>query len=521
MRHLYTSATSLRISSAAILLWFTAAHQLAIAIELPNGGINLAGYSYYGTELPFVDVAHMGGGWSSALASSWNPPDKRVITTSTNGYPASLAPDQIAFTVIFTHNGGIYPTGNYVLRWKGTGDVRLSMTGGAPPIHRAPNEATYRITKPDQLGIYLKIFRTSETDPVHDISVHAPFAGDANGVFNPKFKEDLKNYGVIRFMDWNMTNNSVVEKWSDRVLASDCFWGGSKGVPYEYQIQLSNETDKDIWLTVPHLADDDYVARLARLVKEKLKPNLRVWVEYSNEVWNGGFKQSKYANEVLRPRYGLANGSQAYGRRSAEIFDIFTKEFADPRRVVRVLAGQAVYSGVLEQALIGATVDGKLKADVAAVAPYFLVDVDKLYQRHLAGTVDLNEVYPELHRSIDSVLANVAKNQALAAKHGLPLVSYEGGQHLVARPGEQHNNQSFVDLLQQINRDPRMGDAYAYLLDKWYGLGGKTFTFFNDVGPGSKWGYWGMKENYLDSNAIKFVSVQRYLEHRASDQGQK
>ena len=41
----------------------------------------------------------------------------------------------------------------------------------------------------------------------------------------------------------------------------------------------------------------DYVREFARLVKGKLDPERRVYVEYSNEVWNGQFQQSKYATE--------------------------------------------------------------------------------------------------------------------------------------------------------------------------------------------------------------------------------
>jgi hypothetical protein len=70
---------------------------------------------------------------------------------------------------------------------------------------------------------------------------------------------------------------------------------------------------------------------------------------------------------------------------------------------------------------------------------------------------------------------------------------------------------NFVNLLTSINRDERMGDLYKYMLDKWYAAGGKTFVFAGETATPTKWGAWGLKENYLDSNAVKFQAVQDYL----------
>lgn len=50
-----------------------------------------------------------------------------------------------------------------------------------------------------------------------------------------------------------------------------------------YWISKSNK--KDIWINIPHAADDEYVTNLAKLIKDKLDPSLKVYVEYSNEVW--------------------------------------------------------------------------------------------------------------------------------------------------------------------------------------------------------------------------------------------
>lgn len=39
------------------------------------------------------------------------------------------------------------------------------------------------------------------------------------------------------------------------------------------------------WISIPHLADDDYITELANLLKDNLRPDIKVLIEYSNEVW--------------------------------------------------------------------------------------------------------------------------------------------------------------------------------------------------------------------------------------------
>src|SRR5262249_17527025 len=48
---------------------------------------------------------------------------------------------------------------------------------------------------------------------------------------------------------------------------------------------------KDMWINIPALATTDFVQNLAQLIKNKLDPSLKVYVEYSNETWNWGFGQ--------------------------------------------------------------------------------------------------------------------------------------------------------------------------------------------------------------------------------------
>ena len=64
--------------------------------------------------------------------------------------------------------------------------------------------------------------------------------------------------------------------------------------------------NEDLWINVPHLATDEFITNLANLILygsdgsapytsaqanpvwPGLNSNLRVWIEYSNEIWSGG-----------------------------------------------------------------------------------------------------------------------------------------------------------------------------------------------------------------------------------------
>jgi hypothetical protein len=62
------------------------------------------------------------------------------------------------------------------------------------------------------------------------------------------------------------------------------------GVAYENLIEMSSkEAGADPWFCVPHLATYDYVRAMAELIatsRVMLGPDVTVYVELSNEVWN-------------------------------------------------------------------------------------------------------------------------------------------------------------------------------------------------------------------------------------------
>src|SRR5262249_17468407 len=108
------------------------------------------------------------------------------------------------------------------------------------------------------------------------------------------------------------------------------------------------------------------------LVRDRLNPELKAYVEYSNEVWNYSFGQSHHAaTEGKRLALGEPENLRYYSQRSVEIFRIWEEEFksASRARQVRVLSAQFANPWTSEQILTWK--DSYKHADALAVAPYF------------------------------------------------------------------------------------------------------------------------------------------------------
>ena len=90
------------------------------------------------------------------------------------------------------------------------------------------------------------------------------------------------------------------------------------------------------------------------MVKEQLDPERKVYVEYSNEVWNSLFPQTRYSWEKAK-ELGLGpkerpweGGGMYYAQRSVEIFKIWEEVFGGARSAgsrVGLAVGQHLVDG--------------------------------------------------------------------------------------------------------------------------------------------------------------------------------
>jgi hypothetical protein len=325
-------------------------------------------------------------------------------------------------------------------------------------------------------------------------------------------------------MDFMATNNSTQMLWSDRPTLNDVNFT-KKGVPLELMVDLANRLNADAWFCMPHLADDDYIKQFAQYVKAQLKPNLRAWVEYSNEVWNNGFKQTKYAYQMGQTLSVSDQSSKAtanfYAHRSIQIFNLWQTVFAGHERFVRVLATQAANPGSAKNVL--SYQDAAAQADVLAIAPYVTVNVTPRNKGALAvSEVERWNIDQLFEHVFTAALPQAQKwmqqNKKVAEQHGLTLVAYEAGQHLVGALGTE-NNETIAKLLIEANAHPKMGEVYTQYLQAWSQIGGDLICAYDSVSKWSKWGSWGLLNYYDDSPASspKFAATIKW----AISRGQK
>ena len=285
--------------------------------------------------------------------------------------------------------------------------------------------------------------------------------------WKPELLADLAPYAVLRFMDWNQTNdsNNVQAVWSTRKQKTQ---PQSEPVAFEWQIDLCNRAKKDYWLNIPHESTPDMWPKLAQLVHDQLDPGLRVYVEWSNEVWNSGFPQHAYAASqamtLSLPGNTPAIAYQVY--ESVRVYEAFESVFGKGSpRLVKVIAGQAAWTGPCDDemtAFANATINPSgTKADFYAIAPYF------------SG----NSIQ-DLSTSIATVVQWTQASYTCGSGGGLPLISYEGGSDSSSAPSNGCTT---------LQTDPGMHDLYTHYLD---GISGAKLMgpFMQYTHTGSCWG---------------------------------
>jgi hypothetical protein len=497
-----------------VLMWMLAPAAQAQPPAIAPLAINLSGVVDYATEMPFVDLFRRARPWiSQADGKPWGQGPKLELTP--DGWIARLAPGQYATTVI---SGGHHPAGTYTVLFDGKGKVEP--WGDAKTIQAEENgRLTFDSTGKDSVFVHVRA--TDPADPVRNIRVLMPGVTDARAKADPFYAPFLRRtaqFRAIRFMDWMDTNNSEVRTWDDRPKPSDWSWG-VKGVPAEIMIDLANRTGRDPWFCMPHLADDGYVRSFAKLVKSKLDPKLRVYVEHSNEVWNGQFQQARYAAEKGKEMKLSDNAYQAqlyyHSRRSVEIFAIWEEAFGGTDRLVRVLASHSANPWSSEQ--VAMFEDAYKHADVIAIAPYFghglgsPKTIDEVKKMTVARVLDRCRADMEKNRE------NTRKAAEMAKRLGLGLIAYEAGQHLVGIQGAE-NDEALTKLLHAANRDPGMGDLYRDYIRGWSADGGGLMAIFSSVTRPSKWGSWGILEyeGQDPADAPKYRAVVEALRDSAS-----
>nr|KAG5705276.1 hypothetical protein BaRGS_010727 [Batillaria attramentaria] len=436
-------------------------------------GINIGGISYYSSEVKWVDIAKQSKTW-------------------------------------LTQRDG-------VSEWDTHEIDKISLRDDGRMVVEFPNIKDN--------GIELKITGTNPHNPIHNIRIIPP--GYENTYerfpFHPLFLEFLKRFSEIRFMDYLHTNGHMPEPttWDDRKTTDFHTHAGEDGGSIEYLVQLVNTLGTDAWVCMPHAADDNYVRQFATYVKKNLRPDLKVYVEYFNEVWNSNFRQTHYTQEQGKLLYPDDNdriaGMKFFVKRATEIADIWTHVWGSQSgRVVNVIAWQTNWFGNYDQ-MLSELGDRKSSFDAMAITGYF--NCDKVTTTHASEMPTMTMA--QIQHLCDVDLANEKNTDRhymdVALAHGLKLVMYEGGPGMV-----NQRDSAVTDKAIAFNRDQHIQRPVEDVLEAWYdivtsnhsnGSPGGLFNYFASTGMASKYGSWGMAEYTGQdlSHVPKWLGVQTFI----------
>ena len=304
---------------------------------------------------------------------------------------------------IYVWAGANFDTGgSYALSFEGQADVS-GATINSKSWNSATNVTAATLTLNNTSTLILTFSNTKRTASsaantgIANVKLMRPTSPGAttsysfDTTFTTQAKALFSKFSAIRFLNWSYANSNPSIDWLDRTRpewATQFRWNGTiwssspMGGSWEYAVQFCNETDTDMWINIPVGASDDYVAKLAQLIAfgsngdapytaaqsnpkyAPLNPNLKVYVEFSNELWNtaSAFNQSQ-TNKNAAVADVNAGGSplnfdgdsgewnwaaRRSAKRTVEISTIFRGVFGDSAMMTRVrpvLESQQGYTG--------------------------------------------------------------------------------------------------------------------------------------------------------------------------------
>ena len=475
-------------------------------------GVNLELVSDWSRSLMFADAMKSARHWGSP-STPWD----ETAATDADGWPAGDAGVVIMVSIPSSD-------GTYKLSFVGQANVQPVASSGvqvAGLTYDAASNTSRADVVIDKTASQLMLSFTGTQGGVKDVKLMRP-GHSAGETFTRRFLARLQPFQVLRFMDYSSTNQTTEVNWSDRTLPTAAtqqrrLKDAIAGSAWEYAIELANLTRKDPWINVPDQATDDYVMNLAKLFKDKLSPDRKLYVEWSNEVWNDQFPQTQRNSAATNAEVaaGVSNLNsdgetnphylpwRRTARRAKEVSDIFRSVFGDAAMMTRVrpvLASHVARPIVLTQGLefIERTYGLPSKFFYAAAGTtYFNILNDT------RTTLTVDQIFAELPVQLKVGLQEQTTFTAVCQYYKLKNVAYEGGPHLYG--------EASLDAKVAANRDPRMKDMILQNYKNWFSAGGDLNVYFNLASPWDKYGSWGLTDN-LEQDTPKNAAIAEVLE---------
>lgn len=458
-------------------------------------GINLSGIADWSYDRPFRNLflhVRQAPIVFDQDCNCWENGMLPEIQLDTNGYPLQIpqsttaSPTTYVRMVISSNNANLQQGNAYVLLYDGIGDIQIQ--GDATEISDVSNRIEFIVQ--GMGNIWFNLMTSQPGNHVRNIRIlrlEDEFATNLETQpFYSEFLNKIEPFKSLRFMDWGATNASPHVQWQNRAKISQRTYAGDNGVPYEKMIQLANIAQKDIWICVPHAADDNFITKMAQLFRDSLNPNLNVYLEYSNEVWNWMFLQAQY-NDQNKPS-NLTYG-EAYSEKAKHVFQIWHQVF-DYRKnkVKRVLGLQGGYNGLNELILSQIKQD---EWDYASPTFYYGLDHGNTGNPVLNASSTALDVLQNSQNAFLDFAPAIHQDYRNAHLFGKPVINYEGGQHFT-----NFTQPSYLQAMYDAQVLPQMYDLYKLVLDSIHLWGSKMAMAFTLSGAKeSIYGSWGHLED--------------------------
>jgi hypothetical protein len=463
--------------------------------------------------------------------------------------------------------------GTYKVSFTGAPNTTLSGfsqgPGGTPGgtvtfTNQAYNSTTGKTTVDLNVGAlpgggnvtYLTLAFSSTGGTLQNLHIIRPGYDPANPpLYTNEFLSNYQSLGptTLRYMDAAATNGNVVSDWSQRTLPTYAFpaletltatvpvnynnqqqtqtYTTATGLPWEYTIALSNALHADLWVNVPVQATDSYVQQLANLIQNGdtvggviyagLAPDLNVYVEYSNELWNYGFTQAhmNLATAVNAVNGGSSNlnydgstniyvwAQRQVAQRTVQISNDFAGVFGNAAmdtRVRVVLAGQGANSSEDPLKYVQNCYGTPSTYFYGLAQPsYFGLTAAQDNNPNLTPSQILADLQADVSGNVPRIQSFVTEANAWA----LHPLTYEGGPALGSSLGGVSNNHLQANVAAET--DPQFANIVQQEIDAWYSAGGSLFNYYclgeAPFGLGKPYGDWWVTDDINNQNEPKEV----------------
>ena len=431
-------------------------------------GINISWVNDWGNrDLTFIDVMKQARGFAK-ISAPWDPTNNPAPLDA-NGWPTT------DFGVYFISNAAdplkrplstTFPSmfGTYKLSFTGQATVDGYNCCQIQNVLYNPSTNTTTadvVVQPTNEEVALTF--TNTKNGVKNLQLLRPgYPIGTTQVFTSEFLKALAPFSTIRVMEALETNGNKESKWTNRKLPSDPTQQDPRGIAWEYVIQLANVTGKDIWINIPDKVDlndktaNNYVTQLATLLKNTLKPNIHVYVEYSNELWNDGFSQTadNTAAAVVEVNSGADKtldydkinnqwywGYRRYAHQTLKVSQLFAGVF-DSAAINTII--RPVYMSQYDQPYLAEDALRYLKDNFGAPNQYLYAIGGAPYFSPSSSYTDINSLFTSLLTGLNSTMTGFSPLPAynggvvydgihfknLADYYGLKSLAYEGGPDL-------------------------------------------------------------------------------------------